>query len=213
MILNWLSILISARWMFPLISGTTLVFIETVCPFFHLSNTVTMGVVISFGLLALNVNTVSLTLPSVVSFKILTIYSVIYVLWLPASIRTLVISDFDWPLSIASINTVCIITCSRAASTDCLSLQSSTKSGAVLVVRMLLDGGFFFMNSLGHRLRWWLFFPLQWWHGFSTLHSVGIFSGLSKRVFSLRAIVECCPMQPWYNNYPRQFIQMIDYGQ
>ena len=42
---------------------------------------------------------------------------------------------------------------------------------------------------------------------------VKIFSGLSKRAFSLRAIFECPLMQQWYNNYPRQFIQMIDYGQ
>ena len=44
-------------------------------------------------------------------------------------------------------------------------------------------------------------------------HHVKIFSGLSKRTFSLRAIVECSLMQQWYNNYPRQFTQMIDYGQ
>ena len=42
---------------------------------------------------------------------------------------------------------------------------------------------------------------------------VKIFSGLSKRTFSLRAIVECSLMQQWYNNYPRQFMQMNDYGQ
>ena len=85
MILNWLSILMGARWTFPLISGTALAFIETVFLFFDFSNTVTIGVVISFGLLAPNVHTVSLTLPSVASFKFLTISSVIYVFWLPVS--------------------------------------------------------------------------------------------------------------------------------
>ena len=43
--------------------------------------------------------------------------------------------------------------------------------------------------------------------------SIEIFSGLSMRAFSLRATVECSLMQQWYNNYPRQFISMIDYGQ
>ena len=44
-------------------------------------------------------------------------------------------------------------------------------------------------------------------------HHVKIFSGLSKKAFSLRAIFECSPMQPWYNIYPKQFIQVIDYRQ
>ena len=44
-------------------------------------------------------------------------------------------------------------------------------------------------------------------------HHAKIFSGLSKRMFRLRALVECSLMQQWYNIYPRQFIQMIDYGQ
>ena len=126
MILNWLSVSIGACWTFPLISRAKLAFIETVLLFFHLNNTVTVGDVISFGLLSPNVS----------------------VLWLPVSIRTLVISDFDWPGSIASINAVCNITCSPAESIDCPSPQSFTKGGSILAGKMLLDGGFFCFNSL-----------------------------------------------------------------
>ena len=44
-------------------------------------------------------------------------------------------------------------------------------------------------------------------------HHVKIFSGLSKKTFRLRAIVECSLMQQRYKNYPRQFKQMTDYRQ
>ena len=154
MILNWLSILIGIRWTFPLISGTTLAFIETVFPFFDLSNIVTMGVPISFGLLGPNINTVSLTLPSVVNFNFSLISSVIYVLRLPVSMKTLVISDFDWPGSTASALS--------AARIYCPSAPSSIKGGTVLTVKTALDGGFFCLNSLGHSLWLWLSFSLQW---------------------------------------------------
>ena len=139
---NWCSLKVSTNLRIP-----TLTFLETV-RFFDLSNAVAMGVVISFRLLAPNLNTVSFTLPCLVSLNFLTISSVIYVLWLLVFIRTLVISDFDWSQSIASINTVCIMTLSAAVSTDCLSSQSSTKGRAVLALKMLLNGGFFYLNSL-----------------------------------------------------------------
>ena len=138
MILNWLSVSIDACWTFPLISCTKLAFIETVLLFFHLNNTVTVGDVISFSLL-------SPTMP---------------VLWLPVSIRTLVISDFDWPGPTASINVVCIITCPPAANIDCPFPQSSTKGGTVLAVKTLLDGGFlclitpFFNFTFCHYMSW-----------------------------------------------------------
>ena len=85
MILNWLSVLIGSHWTFPLTSCTMLAFIETIFPYFSI--TVSMGVVVFFVLLAPNVNTVSLTLPSGVSFNFLRISSVIYALWLPLSIN------------------------------------------------------------------------------------------------------------------------------
>ena len=77
MILNWLSILMGARWTCPLISGTTLAFIETLFLFFDLNHTVTIAVGISFDLRAPNVNMVSLKLPSVLSFNFLMISLVI----------------------------------------------------------------------------------------------------------------------------------------
>ena len=120
-----------------------------------------MGVVISFGLLVIQTWTVSLTLPSIVSFNFLPIFSVNYVFWLPVFIETPVIFHFDYSGSIVLINAVCVLICSPAETNECPSSQSSTKGETVLAVKKQMDWGFFCLNSLVHKLQWWLSFSLQ----------------------------------------------------